>query len=110
MTSLAKSIGLIQPTSSESTSSMFSPSNSSSSKLNSPSVNGSIDRSTLFSSALGGLSMLDRTVDDASSVMTGTSGGWGNDEGTTLELENEVEILFYPKGEYLVKEGEKNAG
>ncbi|CED84317.1 patatin-domain-containing protein [Phaffia rhodozyma] len=105
MTSLAKSIGLIQPPAIEQTPSIFSPSDSNSSKMNSPSFGGSI------SSALRGLTMLGgRGVDDSSSIMTGTSGGWGADEGGVLELENEVEILFYPKGEYLVKEGEKNAG
>jgi len=50
--------------------------------------------------------------DETSSVMTGmSSSAWGAAGGTGQEeLENEVEILYFPKGGELVKEGEKNAG
>lgn len=65
---------------------------------------------------MGGLSLLDRGSafggdDESSSTMTGHSSntGWALADGQQ-ELENEVEILFFPKGSTLVKAGEKHAG
>lgn len=121
MSSLAKSIGLIQPPRPESTTtsmsnSPFPPPSGSVSMTSSPPL--SAQRSATFNSSFGPLSMLQRSMggsrgndDETSSMATGVSSGWGaaNGEGQE-ELENEVEILFFPKGELIVREGEKNAG
>lgn len=127
MSSLAKSIGLIQPPPPPSFQSSTSPSfyspSASTSLTGSPSPfggnfngngNGGGGR---FNSSFGSLSMLERSGpgmadDETSSIMTGMSStAWGAAGGTGQEeLENEVEILYFPKGGELVKEGEKNAG
>jgi hypothetical protein len=122
MNSLAKSIGLIQPPrppapSSSFHNSPFPPPSGSVSMASSPPL--SAQRSAMFNSSFGPLSMLQRSMrggmgggdDETSSMATGVSSGWGAANGDGQEeLENEVEILFFPKGELIVREGEKNAG
>lgn len=116
MESLAKSIGLIQPPPAvPDSASAYAPSLSGSTTLHSPSSYTPFSQSSSSYASFGaGLSMLERLGDESSSVMTGGSGsGWAAGSGTgeaMEELENEVEILFFPKGGQLVKEGEKNAG
>lgn len=122
MSSLAKSIGLIQPprpstTTSSTSNSPFPLPSGSASMSSSPPL--SAHRSAAFNSSFGPLSMLQRSMgggatggdDETSSMATGVSSGWGAANGDGQEeLENEVEILFFPKGELIVREGEKNAG
>lgn len=114
MESLAKSIGLIQPPPLlPDSASTYAPSLGGSSMVHSPSSYTPFAQSSSSYASFGaGLSMLER-LGDEDSVMTGGSGGWAAGSGTgeaMEELENEVEILFFPKGGMLVKEGEKNAG
>jgi lysophospholipid hydrolase len=116
MESLAKSIGLIQPPPSlpdSASASTYAPSLNGSTMLHSPSSYTPFSQSASSYASFGaGLSMLERLGDEGST--TGGSGsGWAAGSGTgeaMEELENEVEILFFPKGGQLVKEGEKNAG
>ncbi|GAA5933617.1 hypothetical protein JCM3775_003753 [Rhodotorula graminis] len=75
-----------------------------------------------FNSSFGSLSFLglQGLHDDESSVSSasasalsalGTHGGHGGAQSfASMDLENEVEILYFPKGSVLVKEGERNAG
>lgn len=114
MESLAKSIGLIQPPPLlPDSASTYAPSLGGSSMVHSPSSYTPFAQSSSSYASFGaGLSMLER-LGDEDSVMTSGSGGWAAGSGTgeaMEELENEVEILFFPKGGMLVKEGEKNAG
>lgn len=60
----------------------------------------------VFNSSFGSLSFLGLSGVDDESSMTGSSTA----SFSSTELENEVEILYFPKGSMLVKEGEKNAG
>ena len=99
MNCISKSIGLIQP---------------------SPNVSPTIDASpvlhaqdqslkrAVFSSSFGSLSYLGiQAHDDESSSMTASSTTGGLD---AFELENETEILFFPRDSTLVKAGERGAG
>lgn len=116
MESLAKSIGLIQPPPflpNSASASTYATSINGSTMLHSPSSYTPFSQSASSYASFGaGLSMLERLGDEGST--TGGSGsGWAAGSGTgeaMEELENEVEILFFPKGGQLVKEGEKNAG
>ena len=75
-----------------------------------------------FNSSFGSLSFLglQGLHDDESSVSSasasalsalGTHAGHGGAQSfASMDLENEVEILYFPKGSVLVKEGERNAG
>ncbi|QRV97636.1 cAMP-dependent protein kinase inhibitor [Ceratobasidium sp. AG-Ba] len=120
MSSIAKSIGLIQPPlsglNSAGASPMFGPtlrphaarSPFPSSASMTPSSSRSALRNTaLFGSSFGNLSLL-QSHDDASSTtsLAGASGGQTSLSG----LDNDVEILFYSAGSTLVRAGEKNAG
>nr|CRX79253.1 hypothetical protein ls5931a1_00061 [Leucosporidium scottii] len=60
----------------------------------------------MFNSSFGSLSLLGLQGYDDESSMTGSSVA----SFSETELENEVEVLYFPKGSTLVKEGEKNAG
>lgn len=116
MESLAKSIGLIQPPPflpDSASASTYAHSVNGSSVLHSPSSYTPFSQSASTYASFGaGLSMLER-LGDESSTAGGSGSGWAAGSGTgeaMEELENEVEILFFPKGGQLVKEGEKNAG
>ncbi|KAG8694796.1 phosphatidylcholine and lysophosphatidylcholine phospholipase [Ceratobasidium sp. 395] len=120
MSSIAKSIGLIQPplsrVNSVGPSPMLGPtlrpsaakSHFPSSASMTPSSSRSALRNTaLFGSSFGNLTYL-QSHDDASSV-TSLAGASG--EQTSLSgLDNDVEILFYSAGSTLVRAGDKNAG
>ena len=99
MNCISKSIGLIQPSAS------VSPSDDASPVLYPQDA--SLKRA-VFSSSFGSLSYLGiQGRDDESSSMTGSSATGGLD---AIELENETEILFFPRGSTLVKAGDRGAG
>lgn len=97
MECISKAIGLVQasvtPAASVDASPMFRPQDSNRQKA-------------MFNSSFGSLSFLDMHGFDDESSMTGSSIA----SFSSTELENEVEVLYFPKGSTLVKEGEKNAG
>ena len=105
MSCIAKSIGLIQPPLSNGdsveASPAFPPSDGGFS-LGSRSGHGG------FRSSFGSLSLLD-IGDDASSSRTDSSSSILTD-GYMSNLDNEVEILFFPAGSILAKAGERNTG
>ncbi|KAH9932010.1 patatin-domain-containing protein [Epithele typhae] len=106
MSCIAKSIGLIQPPlSNESVeaSPAFPPSEGGMSRggLSGRGSDG-------FKSSFGSLSLLD-IGDDASSSRTDSSSSILTD-GYMSNLDNEVEILFFPAGSILAKAGERNTG
>ncbi|PWN23509.1 hypothetical protein BCV69DRAFT_279438 [Microstroma glucosiphilum] len=68
----------------------------------------SLHRNSVFNSAFGSLSMLDGMMyEDETSSITGASSFAGVHHA---ELENEVEVRFFPKGSLLAKAGESHAG
>ncbi|KAH9897805.1 patatin-domain-containing protein [Cubamyces lactineus] len=100
MSCIAKSIGLIQPPISGEDSVEASPAFS-------PSEGGQ-SRTSTFKSSFGSLSLLE-LGDDASSSRTESSSSIFAD-GYLSNLDNEVEILFFPAGSILAKAGERNTG
>ncbi|KAG8862931.1 phosphatidylcholine and lysophosphatidylcholine phospholipase [Tulasnella sp. 330] len=105
MACIAKSIGLIQPpmtnTPSVTTSPTLAPL--------SPATATSGGRPTpMFPNSFSTLSLLDN-ADDATSSVTGTS-VMNSGHPYATGLDNEVEILCFPAGAFLVKAGERNAG
>ncbi|KAI0778777.1 patatin-domain-containing protein [Trametes elegans] len=101
MSCIAKSIGLIQPPISGEDSVEASPAFS-------PSEGGRSSRTNMFKSSFGSLSLLE-LGDDASSSRTESSSSVFAD-GYISNLDNEVEILFFPAGSVLAKAGERNTG
>lgn len=101
MSCIAKSIGLIQPPLSGGDSVEASPAF--------PPSEGGASRPGGFRSSFGSLSMLELGVDDASSSRTESSSSVFTD-GYLSNLDNEVEILFFPAGSILAKAGERNTG
>ncbi|KAI0673740.1 patatin-domain-containing protein [Trametes maxima] len=102
MSCIAKSIGLIQPPISGEDSVEASPAFS-------PSDGGfSRGGASAFRSSFGSLSLLE-IGDDASSSRTESSSSIFAD-GYLSNLDNEVEILFFPAGSILAKAGERNTG
>ncbi|KAH9849264.1 patatin-domain-containing protein [Lenzites betulinus] len=104
MSCIAKSIGLIQPPISGEESVEASPAF--------PASEGGAPSSPVgpgaFRSSFGSLSLLD-IGDDASSSRTDSSSSVFTD-GYLSNLDNEVEILFFPAGSILAKAGERNTG
>lgn len=97
MASISKAIGLVQPsctpTESVEASPMVRPQDQNLQKA-------------VFNSSFGSLSFLGlQGYDDESSVTGSSTAGFA-----MSELDNEVEILYFPKDSMLVKAGEKNAG
>ncbi|CAE6472105.1 unnamed protein product [Rhizoctonia solani] len=115
MSSIAKSIGLLQPPLSDSTgaSPLLSPSRPSASGSQFPSSasitpsssKNALRNTAMFGSAFSNLSHL-QSQDDASSVTSLA----GMSPMSLSGLDNDVEILFYPAGSTLVRAGERNAG
>lgn len=117
MSSIAKSIGLIQPPlsapASAGPSPMLSPSRPgmprsafpSSASMTPSSSRSALRNTALFGATFGNLSYL-QSQDDASSVTSLAGMGPTSLSG----LDNDVEILFYSAGSTLVRAGEKNAG
>ncbi|KAI0828902.1 patatin-domain-containing protein [Trametes gibbosa] len=104
MSCIAKSIGLIQPPISGDESVEASPAfPASDGGASSPPTGASA-----FRSSFGSLSLLD-IGDDASSSRTESSSSVFAD-GYLSNLDNEVEILFFPAGSILAKAGERNTG
>ena len=101
MSCIAKSIGLIQPPISGGDSVEASPAF--------PPSDGGISRQGGFKSSFGSLSLLEVGMDDASSSRTESSSSILTD-GYMSNLDNEVEILFFPAGSILAKAGERNTG
>ncbi|KAI0756290.1 patatin-domain-containing protein [Daedaleopsis nitida] len=101
MSCIAKSIGLIQPPLSGGDSVEASP--------GIPPSEGGISRKGGFRSSFGSLSLLDIGTDDASSSRTESSSSIFTD-GYMSNLDNEVEILFFPAGSILAKAGDRNTG
>ncbi|GAA5904627.1 uncharacterized protein JCM6883_003846 [Sporobolomyces salmoneus] len=121
MECISKAIGLVQPHVTPSTSVQASPSVGPHEYPNTPSPGmGSRLRSqAAFNSSFSSLSLLglQGLHDDESSVSSlSASGMFAGELGTgsrnfaSMDLENEVEILYFPKDSMLVKEGERNAG
>ncbi|CEQ42560.1 SPOSA6832_04388 [Sporobolomyces salmonicolor] len=120
MECISKAIGLVQPHVTPSPSVEASPSVRPHDYGLNGSTNGSTSRlrsQAAFNSSFGSLSFLglEGLRDDDSSVsssavsaLAGSRAGVGS--FASMDLENEVEILYFPKGSMLVKEGEKNAG
>ncbi|CAE6489891.1 unnamed protein product [Rhizoctonia solani] len=115
MSSIAKSIGLLQPPLSDSTgaSPLISPSRPSASMSPFPSSasitpsssKNALRNTAMFGSAFSNLSHL-QSQDDASSVTSLA----GMTPMSLSGLDNDVEILFYSAGSTLVRAGERNAG
>lgn len=97
MECISKAIGLVQPVAtpaaSVNASPMFRPQDQNLQKA-------------VFNSSFGSLSFLGMQGFDDDSSVTGSSIA----SFSSTELENEVEILYFPQGATLVKEGEQNAG
>ncbi|KAJ1301548.1 hypothetical protein OPQ81_008796 [Rhizoctonia solani] len=115
MSSIAKSIGLLQPPLSDSTgaSPLLSPSRPagprspfpSSASITPSSSKNALRNTAMFGSAFSNLSHL-QSQDDASSVTSLA----GMTPMSLSGLDNDVEILFYSAGSTLVHAGERNAG
>ncbi|CEL53821.1 hypothetical protein RSOLAG1IB_06602 [Rhizoctonia solani AG-1 IB] len=115
MSSIAKSIGLLQPPLSDSTgaSPLLSPSRPemsrspfpSSASMTPSSSKNALRNTAMFGSAFSNLSHL-QSQDDASSVTSLT----GLTPMSLSGLDNDVEILFFPAGNTLARAGERNAG
>lgn len=101
MSCIAKSIGLIQPPLSGEESVEASPAFA-------PSEGGR-DRSGMFKSPFGSLSLL-QMGDDESSMTGGSSTSISTNDEYLSGLDNEVEILFFSAGSVLAKAGEINTG
>lgn len=121
MECISKAIGLVQPHVTPSTSVQASPSVGPHEYPSSPSPGlGSRLRSqAAFNSSFSSLSLLglQGLHDDESSVSSLSASGMfagelgnGSRNFASMDLENEVEILYFPKDSMLVKEGERNAG
>lgn len=109
MSCIAKSIGLIQPPLSGGDSVEASPAFPPSGSDDGGASHGHGQQA--FRSSFGSLSLLDIGigVDDASSSRTESSSSVHTD-GYMSNLDNEVEILFFPAGSILAKAGERNTG
>ncbi|KAM0789045.1 hypothetical protein ACM66B_003110 [Microbotryomycetes sp. NB124-2] len=97
MECISKAIGLVQPAhtpaASVDHSPMFRPVDS-------------LQHKAMFNSSFSSLSLLGlQGYDDESSITSSSAASF-----SATELENEVEVLYFPKGSTLVKEAEKNAG
>ncbi|KDE07905.1 hypothetical protein MVLG_01815 [Microbotryum lychnidis-dioicae p1A1 Lamole] len=99
MESISKAIGLVHHAATPSASIEASP-------MVRPTEASSNLQKAVFNSSFGSLSFLGMHAFDDESSVTGSSIA----SFSSTELENEVEVLFFPKGSTLVKEGEKNAG
>lgn len=97
MECIAKSMGLAQPSN---TAPMTSPA---ASNPDSPVMFPHDSRP--YSSSFGSLSALAQRIDDSASASSAS-----NVKTSSPELENEVEILFFPRDSTLVKYGQSNAG
>lgn len=98
MECISKAIGLVQPSVTPAASNEASPSFRAHDQ--------NLQKAVFNNSSFGSLSLLGLSGLDDESSMTGSSVA----SFSSTELENEVEILYFPKGSMLVKEGEKNAG
>lgn len=100
MECISKAIGLVQgaatPSVSVEQSPMFRP------------LDSNLQHKAMFNSSFGSLSLLGLQGFDDESSMTGSSASAASFSST--DLENEVEVRYFPKGSTLVKEGERNAG
>lgn len=100
MECISKAIGLVQgaatPSVSVEQSPMFRP------------LDSNLQHKAMFNSSFGSLSLLGLQGFDDESSITGSSTSHASFSST--ELENEVEVRYFPKGSTLVKEGERNAG
>ncbi|BGP47447.1 phosphatidylcholine and lysophosphatidylcholine phospholipase [Rhodotorula kratochvilovae] len=118
MECIAKAIGLVQPhvaSPSADASPNFRPTEHQGS-----SRPGGLRDQAAFNSSFGSLSFLglQGLHDDESSVTSSSAHSALRGDGShgiaqtfaSMDLENEVEILYFPKGSVLVKEGERNAG
>ncbi|KAK4055464.1 phosphatidylcholine and lysophosphatidylcholine phospholipase [Microbotryomycetes sp. JL201] len=97
MECISKAIGLVQPAhtpaASVEHSPMFRPVDS-------------LQHKAMFNSSFSSLSLLGlQGYDDESSITSSSAASF-----SATELENEVEVLYFPKGSTLVREGERNAG
>ncbi|GAA6058867.1 hypothetical protein JCM10212_002811 [Sporobolomyces blumeae] len=121
MECISKAIGLVQPHVTPSPSVQASPSVGPHDFSGSPSptINSRLRSQAAFNSSFSSLSLLglQGLHDDESSVSSLSASGMfagGSGQGAhnfaSMDLENEVEILYFPKDTMLVKEGEKNAG
>ncbi len=106
MSCIAKSIGLIQPPISGDESVEASPAFPPSNGRHPSSPAGA--SASAFRSSFGSLSLLE-LGDDASSSRTESSSSVFAD-GYLSNLDNEVEILYFPAGSILAKAGERNTG
>jgi lysophospholipid hydrolase len=97
MDSISKAIGLAQPTTTPAQSVEASP-------MVRPTDQNL--KKAMFNSSFGSLSFLGLQGYDDESSHDGSS----RTSFTTTELDNEVEILYFPQDSMLVKAGEKNAG
>ncbi|TBU49283.1 patatin-domain-containing protein [Dichomitus squalens] len=108
MSCIAKSIGLIQPPLSGGDSVEASPALPPSDSGASSSRRGGREA---FRSSFGSLSLLDIGMDDAASSTGRTESSTSfYADGHLSNLDNEVEILFFPAGSILAKAGERNTG
>lgn len=100
MECISKAIGLVQgaatPSASVEQSPMFRP------------LDSNLQHKAMFNSSFGSLSLLNLQGFDDESSITGSSTSVASFAAS--ELENEVEVRYFPKGSTLVKEGERNAG
>lgn len=114
MECISKAIGLVQPHVTPSPSVEASPVVRPSDRPGS--ATGSLRDQAAFNSSFGSLSILGlQGLNDDDSSISSMSGLRNADAGavgsfTSMDLENEVEILYFPQGSVLVKEGERNAG
>jgi lysophospholipid hydrolase len=99
MDCISKSIGLVQSSPSNPASPEASPDLASVDPRMSP-------RPPPFSSSFGSLSFLGVQGRDDDSTITGSS----SSQATESDLDNEVEILYFPRDSTLVKASERNAG
>lgn len=114
MECISKAIGLVQPHVTPSQSVEASPALRPHERQSS--ANGNLRDQAAFNSSFGSLSMLglsglnddESSVSSLSSLRNADAGAVGS--FTSMDLENEVEILYFPQGSVLVKEGERNAG
>ncbi|GAA5937198.1 lysophospholipase [Sporobolomyces koalae] len=119
MECISKAIGLVQPHVTPSTSVQASPSVGPHEYSSSPGIGSRLRTQAAFNSSFSSLSLLglqglhddDSSVSSlsASGMFLGESGA-GSRNFASMDLENEVEILYFPKDSMLVKEGERNAG
>ncbi|KWU47420.1 patatin-domain-containing protein, partial [Rhodotorula sp. JG-1b] len=114
MECISKAIGLVQPHVTPSQSAEASPALRPHERQTS--ANGTLRDQAAFNSSFGSLSMLglsglnddESSISSLSSLRNADAGAVGS--FTSMDLENEVEILYFPQGSVLVKEGERNAG